>query len=74
MLTPDGKPITSHSTTPVPFVAALPSDSTLKFTRKEGGVADVAPSMLASKVRLSALMILELMGTLSSPKLLLTSQ
>ena len=47
MLTPDGKPITSHSTTPVPFVAALPSDSTLKFTRKEGGVADVAPSMLA---------------------------
>ena len=46
MLTPDGKPITSHSTSPVPFVAMLPADSTLKFNRKEGGCADVAPSML----------------------------
>merc|ERR1711988_1404307 len=47
MLTPDGKPITSHSTSPVPFIAMLPTDSTLKFTRAEGGAADVAPSMLA---------------------------
>ena len=46
MLTPDGKPITSHSTSAVPFVAMLPSDSALKFTRKDGGVADVAPTML----------------------------
>jgi len=46
MLTPDGKPITSHSTTPVPFVAALPSDCDKKFSRKDGGVADVAPTML----------------------------
>ena len=46
MLTPDGKPITSHSTSPVPFIAMLPADSTLKFNRKEGGCADVAPSML----------------------------
>jgi len=46
MMFPDGKPMTSHSTTPVPFVAMLPDDSKLKFTRKEGGVADVAPSML----------------------------
>merc|ERR1719183_348750 len=47
MLTPDGKPITSHSTTPVPFIAALPADCALKFNRAAGGVADVAPSMLA---------------------------
>ena len=47
MLTPEGAPITSHSTTPVPFVSFLPPDSKLKFTRKEGAVADVAPSMLA---------------------------
>jgi len=46
MLTPDGKPITSHSTTPVPFVGWLPPDCTLKFGRKTGGVADVAPTML----------------------------
>jgi len=47
MLTEDGKPITSHSTTAVPFVAMLPEGSGLKFDRKEGGVADVAPSMLS---------------------------
>ena len=41
-----GKPITSHSTTPVPFFAALPADCALKFNRSAGGVADVAPTML----------------------------
>jgi len=46
MLTPDGKPITSHSTAPSPFVGMVPSDCPLKFNRKEGGVADVAPTML----------------------------
>ena len=46
MLFPDGKPMTSHSTTDVPFVAALPADCALKFTAKTGGVADVAPTML----------------------------
>ena len=46
MLTPDGKPITSHSTSPVPFIAALPADCALKFNRAAGGVADVAPTML----------------------------
>lgn len=46
MLTPDGKPITSHSTTPVPFIGMVPSDCSLKFDRKTGGVADVAPTML----------------------------
>ena len=46
MLTPDGKPITSHSTTPVPFVGMVPADSPHKFSRKDGGVADVAPTML----------------------------
>ena len=46
MLTEDGKPITSHSTTPVPFVGMVPSNCPLKFSRKEGGVADVAPTML----------------------------
>ena len=40
MLTPDGKPITSHSTSPVPFIAALPADCALKFNRAAGGVAD----------------------------------
>ena len=47
MLTPDGKPITSHSTTDVPFVGMVPSDCELKFNRAEGAVADVAPTMLA---------------------------
>ena len=46
MLTPDGKPITSHSTSKVPFIAMVPADSGLKFTRADGGVADVAPTML----------------------------
>ena len=46
MLTPDGKPITSHSTTAVPFVGMMPPDCGLKFSRKDGGVADVAPTML----------------------------
>jgi len=46
MLTPDGKPITSHSTAPSPLVGMVPSDCTLKFDRKDGGVADVAPTML----------------------------
>ena len=46
MLTPDGKPITSHSTSAVPFIAMVPSDCELKFKVKEGGVADVAPTML----------------------------
>ena len=46
MLTPEGAPITSHSTTPVPFIAALPEGSAA-FTRKDGGVADVAPTILA---------------------------
>ena len=84
MLTPDGKPITSHSTSAVPFVGALPVDCPLKFNRAtvrpprrlelpppphapalcrsapqpplvdarpptrgaQGGVADVAPTML----------------------------
>ena len=46
MLTEDGKPITSHSTTPVPFVGLLPSGDSAAFVRKTGGVADVAPTML----------------------------
>jgi len=46
MLTPDGKPITSHSTSDVPFVAMLPADCDLKFSRDKGGVADCAPTML----------------------------
>ena len=46
MLTPDGKPITSHSTTPVPFIGMVPADCALKFNRAEGGVVDVAPTML----------------------------
>ena len=46
MLTPDGKPITSHSTSSVPFIAMVPPDCELKFKVKEGGVADVAPTML----------------------------
>lgn len=46
MLTPEGKPITSHSTTAVPFVGMVPEGCDLKFNRAEGGVADVAPTML----------------------------
>jgi len=46
MLTPDGKPITSHSTSLVPFTAVVPADCGLKFSRTTGGVADVAPTML----------------------------
>jgi len=46
MLTSEGKPMTSHSTTAVPFVAMVPKDAALKFNRTEGGVADVAPTML----------------------------
>ena len=42
----DGKPITSHSTSKVPFIAMVPAGSGLKFTRADGGVADVAPTML----------------------------
>ena len=44
MLTADNKPITSHSTSDVPFVAHCVGD--LKFNRAAGGVADVAPTML----------------------------
>ena len=47
MLTDDNKPITSHSTAPSPFVAMVPPDCPLKFNRTDGGVADVAPTMLA---------------------------
>jgi len=46
MLTDDDKPITSHSTAPVPFVGMVPTDCKLEFARKDGGVADVAPTML----------------------------
>ena len=46
MLTEDNKPITSHSTTPVPFVGMVPKDCPLKFNRADGAVADVAPTML----------------------------
>jgi|TARA_B110001469_G_C9530307_1_gene263628 2,3-bisphosphoglycerate-independent phosphoglycerate mutase len=45
MLTEDNKPITSHSCTPVPFVGLLPGGA--KFAKLEGGVADVAPTLLA---------------------------
>ena len=47
MLTPEGNPMTSHSKTKVPFVAMLPADSKLAFNRREGGVSDVAPTVLA---------------------------
>jgi len=47
MLTPDGKPITSHSLSDVPFIALVPDDDRkLKFDRAAGAVADVAPTML----------------------------
>ena len=46
MLTADGNVVTSHSTTAVPFVGMMPPDCGLKFSRKDGGVADVAPTML----------------------------
>lgn len=47
MLTPEGNPMTAHSTTGVPFVAVLPPESKATFNRKEGGVSDIAPTMLS---------------------------
>ncbi|KAL1530816.1 hypothetical protein AB1Y20_001712 [Prymnesium parvum] len=47
MITEDGKPITSHSTTPVPFIGLLPKGDTSRFKTLTGGVADVAPTVLA---------------------------
>jgi len=46
MLTEDGKPVTSHTTNNVPFIAFDPAGE-MKFTRTTGTVADVAPTMLA---------------------------
>lgn len=45
MYTPEGKPVTSHTTFPVPFVMMDP-EGKLEFSRKEGEVADVAPTIL----------------------------
>ena len=47
MLTPEGNPMTAHSMTGVPFVAMLPPESKAAFNRKEGGVSDVAPTVLS---------------------------
>ena len=46
MLTEDNSPHTAHSTTKVPFVAMLPDCSTTAFNRSEGGLADIAPTIL----------------------------
>mmetsp|Transcript_35753 Transcript_35753/g.112911 ORF Transcript_35753/g.112911 Transcript_35753/m.112911 type:complete len:511 (+) Transcript_35753:74-1606(+) len=48
MLTEDGKPVTSHTTNPVPFVCSANevADGSMKFNRSEGTVADVAPTIL----------------------------
>lgn len=40
----DGTAVTSHTTNPVPFI--LISKKFKKFTREEGGLADVAPTLL----------------------------
>uniref|UniRef100_A0A7R9SVE5 phosphoglycerate mutase (2,3-diphosphoglycerate-independent) n=1 Tax=Polyblepharides amylifera TaxID=1486889 RepID=A0A7R9SVE5_9CHLO len=46
MLTTDGKPVTSHTTNPVPFIGFDP-EGKMKFSTSEGTVADVAPTVLA---------------------------
>eukprot|EP00959_Pyramimonas_sp_CCMP1952_P087016 1820557-Pyramimonas_sp.AAC.1 len=45
MLTEDGKPVTSHTTNPVPFIGYDP-EGKMQFNRKEGEMSDVAPTML----------------------------
>eukprot|EP00898_Chlorokybus_atmophyticus_P000861 jgi/Chlat1/1776/Chrsp134S02114 len=45
MKTPEGDPITSHSTNPVPFVMAVPGEQ-VAFSKKDGTLADVAPTIL----------------------------
>lgn len=48
MLTEDGKPVTSHTTNPVPFAfnSKEVQAGEMKFKRLEGTVADVAPTLL----------------------------
>ena len=44
MLTPEGAPMTAHSTNPVPFIIV---DDELKLPlRPEGKLADIAPTIL----------------------------
>jgi len=48
MLTEEGKPMTSHSCTPVPFVCQTGEKKVKRSVadRKDAGVADIAPTML----------------------------
>lgn len=45
MLTEDNKPVTSHTTNPVPFIGYSPVEA-VKFVRPEATMADVAPTVL----------------------------
>jgi len=45
MLTEDGKPVTSHTTFPVPFIGYDPAGE-MKFSRAEATMADIAPTVL----------------------------
>jgi len=45
MLTEDGKPVTSHTTHPVPFIGYDP-EGKMKFNRNIGELSDVAPTVL----------------------------
>lgn len=47
MLTPEGNPVTSHTSSNVPFVVAPPpSEPKPTMKRDKGTVADVAPTIL----------------------------
>mmetsp|Transcript_30816 Transcript_30816/g.51940 ORF Transcript_30816/g.51940 Transcript_30816/m.51940 type:complete len:511 (-) Transcript_30816:421-1953(-) len=45
MLTPDGQPVTSHTTNPVPFIL-YDAQKRYHFTQATGGLSDVAPTLL----------------------------
>ena len=45
MLTADDKPVTSHTTFPVPFIGYSPHEA-MKFSRPESTMADIAPTVL----------------------------
>ena len=46
MITEDEKPVTSHTTNPVPFIGYCP-EKPLKWSRAEATMADIAPTVLS---------------------------
>ncbi len=46
MVLPDGEPMTSHTTQPVPFILASNGGLDLHFNRSEGALCNIAPTIL----------------------------